>query len=52
MRQTLTHWRAETDLTGVHHKDALAKMPEDERAKWQELWGEVGGLLKRVGDKK
>jgi tetratricopeptide (TPR) repeat protein len=52
VRQTLTHWRADPDLTGVRAKDALAKLPEDERAKWQELWGEVDGLLQRVGDKK
>jgi serine/threonine-protein kinase len=52
VRQTLTHWRADTDLTGVRDKDSLAKLPRDERAKWQELWGEVDALLERVGDKK
>ena len=52
VRQTLTRWRADPDLTGVRDKDALAQLPEDERAKWQELWGEVDGLLNRVGDKK
>jgi len=52
VRQPLTYWRADPDLTGVRDKDALANLPEDERAKWQELWGEVDGLLQRVGDKK
>ena len=52
VRQTLTHWRADPDLTGVRDKDALAKLPKDERAKWQELWAEVDGLLERVGNKK
>jgi tetratricopeptide (TPR) repeat protein len=52
VRQTLTRWRADPALSSVRDKDALAKLPEDERAKWQELWGEVDGLLKRVGDKK
>jgi hypothetical protein len=52
VRQTLTHWRADPDLTGVRDKDALARLPEDERARWQQLWGEVDGLLERVGDKK
>ena len=51
-RPPLTRWRADPDLTGVRDKDALAKLPEDERAKWQELWGEVDGLLQLVGDKK
>jgi serine/threonine-protein kinase len=52
VRQPLTWWRADPDLTSVRDKDALAKLPEVERAKWQELWGEVDGLLQRVGDKK
>ena len=52
VRQTLTHWRASPDLAGVRDQDALAQLPEDERAKWQELWGEVDRLLERVGDKK
>jgi serine/threonine-protein kinase len=50
--QTLARWRADPALTGVRDKDALAKLPEDERARWQELWGAVDGLLQRVGDKK
>ena len=48
----MTHWRADPDLTDVRNKDTLAKLPEDERALWQELWGEVAGLLQRIGDKK
>jgi hypothetical protein len=52
VRQTLTRWRADADLTGVRDQDALAKLPEDERAKWRELWSEVDGLLKRVGARK
>ena len=52
LRRTLTYWRADPDLTGVRDPDALAQLPEDERARWQELWGEVDGLLQRVGDKK
>src|SRR5262249_17982303 len=38
VRQTLTWWRADPDLTGVRDKDALARLPEDERARWQQLW--------------
>jgi hypothetical protein len=52
VRQPLTWWRADPDLIGVRYKDALDKLPEEERAKWQELWGEVDGLLQRVGDQK
>jgi serine/threonine-protein kinase len=52
VRESLTHWRADPDLACVRDKDVLAKLPEDERAKWQELWGEVDNLLERVGDKK
>jgi serine/threonine-protein kinase len=52
VRQLLAWWRADPDLTGVRDNDALAKLPEDERAKWRQLWVEVDGMLERVGDKK
>jgi tetratricopeptide (TPR) repeat protein len=52
VHQTLTRWRADPALTGLRDKDALAELPEDERAHWQELWGEVDALLARVGSTK
>jgi serine/threonine-protein kinase len=52
VRQTLSRWHADPDLTSVRDTNALAKLPEDEHTKWQELWDEVDSLLQRVGDKK
>jgi serine/threonine-protein kinase len=52
VRQALTRWRTDPDLSEVRNKDTLAKLPEDERAMWQELWGEADSLLQRIGDKK
>jgi tetratricopeptide (TPR) repeat protein len=46
--QTLRHWRIETDLAGVRDSDALAKLPEAERAAWRALWADVKALLKRA----
>jgi eukaryotic-like serine/threonine-protein kinase len=47
--QTLQHWKVDTDLTGVRDPEALAKLPEPERKKWQSLWADVEALLKRAG---
>jgi serine/threonine-protein kinase len=52
VRQRLTYWRADPNLTGVRDKDALAELPADEHANWQALWGEVDSMLQRVGEKK
>jgi serine/threonine-protein kinase len=48
VRQTLLHWKEDTDLAGVR-ADALAKLPEAEREAWKKLWEEVDGLLAKVG---
>jgi serine/threonine-protein kinase len=46
--QTLQHWQADPDLAGVRDADALAKLPEAERAAWRSLWAEVDALLARA----
>ena len=48
VQQTLEHWRADSDLAGVRDADALAKLPESERAAWRSLWAEVDALLARA----
>jgi serine/threonine-protein kinase len=45
-RRALTHWQSDRDLAGVRDKNALEKLPEDERKDWQKLWAEVEALLK------
>ena len=46
--KTLQHWKTDADLAGVRDADALAKLPEPERAEWRTLWDEVDSLLKKV----
>jgi serine/threonine-protein kinase len=47
VRQTLQHWKVDTDLAGVRG-DALAKLPEAEREAWRKLWEQVDGVLAKV----
>jgi hypothetical protein len=47
MQQTLQHWQKDPDLVSVRSKEALAKLPEAERAAWQQLWADVEKLLKK-----
>jgi hypothetical protein len=51
VQQTLQHWQKDTDLASVRGKEALAKLPEAERAAWQQLWAEVETLLKKTQEK-
>jgi len=44
-RQTLGHWRRDSDLAGLRDADALAKLPEDERGACRKLWADVDALL-------
>jgi tetratricopeptide (TPR) repeat protein len=47
-RQTLQHWQKDSDLDSVRGKDALAKLPEAERAAWQQFWAEVETLRQKA----
>jgi serine/threonine-protein kinase len=47
-QQTLRHWQQAPDLAGVRDQEALAALPAEERAKWDKLWAEVAGLLRRI----
>jgi hypothetical protein len=47
VQQTLQHWQKDTDLASVRDKEALAKVPEAERAAWQQLWADVEKLLRK-----
>ena len=48
VRQTLQHWQDDSDLAGVRDRDAIEKLPADERRAWEALWKDVETLLKRV----
>jgi serine/threonine-protein kinase len=52
VRRRLGHWQQDADLASVRGKEALYKLPADERKDWRQLWDEVAALLKKVQDTK
>jgi hypothetical protein len=48
IRRGLRFWRGDPDLAGVRAKDALARLPDEEREQWERLWSDVDALLHRV----
>jgi hypothetical protein len=51
VQQRLAHWRRDLDLSSVRDVQALDRLPENERATWQELWRDVDELAKRLAKK-
>ena len=39
------HWLTDPDFAGVRGGDALAKLPDAERQKWQKIWADVENTL-------
>ncbi len=52
VQKRLKHWQDDTDLVGIRDKDALAKLPADERETCEKLWADVAELLKKANDAK
>jgi hypothetical protein len=50
--QALRHWREDANLAGVRDADALAKLPEAERADWRKLWADVDAVLQKAAPEK
>jgi tetratricopeptide (TPR) repeat protein len=48
VQQALRRWQKDTDLAGIRDKDALAKLPAEERAACAKLWSDVVTLLKKA----
>ena len=46
--QRLQQLQADPNLAGVRDADALAKLPEAERAAWKKLWADVDALLAQM----
>ena len=44
----MRHWQTDGDLAGVRARDALARLPDEEREQWERLWSDVDALLRRV----
>jgi tetratricopeptide (TPR) repeat protein len=50
-RATLLHWQKDPDLAGLRDRDALAKLPAEERAACERLWADVASLLKTAEER-
>jgi tetratricopeptide (TPR) repeat protein len=48
VQQRLQHWRQDRDLSGLRDKDAVAKLPAEEREACQKLWADVEALLQKA----
>jgi hypothetical protein len=46
----MRHFQTNGDLAGVHARDALARLPDEEHTQWERLWSDVDGLLRRVSE--
>jgi hypothetical protein len=47
-QRALLHWQKDPDLAGIRDKEALAKLPAEERAACAKLWADVAALLKKA----
>jgi hypothetical protein len=48
VQQRLKHWQEDKDFAGIRDKEALAKLPEEERKAFAQLWADVAALLKQA----
>jgi eukaryotic-like serine/threonine-protein kinase len=49
--QRMQHWIQDEDFAGVRGDEALAKLPEEERAAWRKLWADVAEMLAKAQGK-
>jgi serine/threonine-protein kinase len=50
VRLAMRHWQADDDFAGVRGKEALARLPAQERKEWERLWADVDALLRRASE--
>jgi tetratricopeptide (TPR) repeat protein/tRNA A-37 threonylcarbamoyl transferase component Bud32 len=48
VRSKMQHWRNDDAFAGVRGKDALARIPAEERKEWERLWAAVDALIRRA----
>jgi Flp pilus assembly protein TadD len=46
----MRHWQSDSDLAGVRARDALVKLPDEERKQWERLWSDVDAMLRRISE--
>jgi serine/threonine protein kinase/Flp pilus assembly protein TadD len=49
--QQMRHWLHDADFAGVRGTEALARLPESERAQWQKLWAAVAQTMETAKEK-
>jgi hypothetical protein len=47
----MQRWLADPPFAGVRAPEALARLPEGERQRWQKLWADVADTLARAQGK-
>ena len=52
VRQALNEWRTHDALIGVRDAAELAKLPEAERAAWEQFWADTAAALGRLDEAK
>jgi eukaryotic-like serine/threonine-protein kinase len=50
VQHKLDHWQRSPDLVSLRDPEALAHLPDDQRAAAAELWSDVGQMLQRAHD--
>jgi serine/threonine-protein kinase len=50
VRQWLQKWQTDGDLACVRSRDAIPRLPDEERKQWEGLWSDVDSLLRRVSE--
>ncbi len=48
VREELRYWQGDAALAGVRDPAALAKLPVEEQAAWQQLWADVADVLAKI----
>jgi serine/threonine-protein kinase len=46
-QRRMRHWLTNGDLAGVRARDALARLPDEERKQWEPFWSDVQKLVPR-----
>jgi hypothetical protein len=48
----MRHWPRDPDFNGVRGPEALAQLPQAERAGWHKLWADVAATLARAQEER
>jgi hypothetical protein len=48
IQATLRHSKQDSDLAGIRAPEALARLPEPERQRWQALWAQADAPLQEA----